>query len=60
MYTKERGITLFIAMVVTATLLLISVGVATLAVREASIANAGKQSQYAFYAADTGIGICQH
>ncbi|MBX4189373.1 pilus assembly PilX N-terminal domain-containing protein [Candidatus Parcubacteria bacterium] len=52
---KERGITLFIAMIVTATLLLISTGIVTLAVREAKISSTARESQHAFYAADTGI-----
>jgi Tfp pilus assembly protein PilX len=52
---KKQGFTLFLAMVVTATLLLVAAGVATIAVRQSLIANAGKESQIAFYAADTGM-----
>ncbi len=51
----ERGVTLLIAMVITATLILISAGVVALAVKEAQISNTAKNSQYAFYAADSGV-----
>jgi Tfp pilus assembly protein PilX len=52
---KEAGVTLFIAMVITATLLLISAGVVAIAVKEANISNVAKNSQVAFYAADSGV-----
>jgi Tfp pilus assembly protein PilX len=52
---KENGFTLFIAIVITATLLVVSMGIVSLAVREAQLSSAAKQSQFAFYAADTGI-----
>lgn len=51
---KEKGITLFIAIIITATLLLISVAIVTLAVKEAFLSSTYRDSQYAFYAADTG------
>ncbi len=54
-HSQESGVTLFIAMVITATLLLISTGIVVLSIKEAQISNAGRESQYAFYAADTGI-----
>lgn len=54
-YKRNQGFTLFVAMVVTGTLLLVSAGVISLAVRQSRIANSGKESQLAFYAADTGI-----
>jgi Tfp pilus assembly protein PilX len=53
--SHERGVTLLVAMVITATLLLVSTGVVALAVKEASISNTAKNSQFAFYAADSGI-----
>ncbi|MSR87891.1 MAG: hypothetical protein EXS69_01850 [Candidatus Zambryskibacteria bacterium] len=54
-FQKERGFTLFIAVVITGTLLLISTGIINLAVKQSFISNSGKESQMAFYAADTGI-----
>ena len=52
---KNNGFTLFIALVVMGTLLLIAAGIASLATRQALISAAGRESQHAFYAADTGI-----
>jgi hypothetical protein len=52
---KNQGFTLFIALMVMGTLLLIASGVVTLALKQSSISSAGRDSQYAFYAADTGI-----
>lgn len=52
---NEKGITLFVAIVVSATLLLIATGMINLALKQKSIANSGRDSQMAFYAADTGM-----
>ncbi len=52
---KQKGFTLFIAIVITATLLLVSTGVISIAVKEAFLTTANRHSQEAFYAADTGI-----
>jgi len=52
---NQKGFTLFIALVITATLLLISTGIVALAVRESFLTTSSQDSQYAFYAADTGI-----
>ena len=52
---KNQGFTLFVAVVVMGTLLLIATGVAGLAVRQAFISSSARQSQHAFYAADTGV-----
>ena len=49
------GFTLFIAMVVMGTILLIATGIVSLATRQNLISSSGRESQYAFYAADTGI-----
>jgi hypothetical protein len=51
----NRGFTLFIAVVITGTLLLIATGIATLAYKQGLISSYGKESQIAFYAADSGI-----
>ncbi len=52
---KDKGFTLFIAVIVMGTLLLIATGIVSLAVRQALISASGRESQNAFYAADTGI-----
>jgi hypothetical protein len=52
---KTAGFTLFIALVIASTLLLVSVGIVNLAVRGALISSIAKESQNAFYAADTGV-----
>ena len=51
----ESGFTLFIAMVVTGTLLVISTGIVSLAYKQSLISSSGRSSQHAFYAADTGM-----
>ncbi len=51
---KDGGFTLFIAIIITATLLLVSVGITTLAVKGNFLTSSSRESQYAFYAADTG------
>lgn len=50
----EKGITLFLAILITGVLLLVSTAIITLAVREAFLSSSSRESQYAFYAADTG------
>lgn len=52
---KNKGLTLFVAMVLMGTLLLIATGIVSLAVRQSVISASGRESQDAFYAADTGI-----
>lgn len=54
-HTRTRGFTLFLSMVITATLLLIVTGAVSIAVRNAIITNAARESQIAFYAADTAM-----
>lgn len=51
----DKGFTLLIAIVITATLLLVSTGIVSVAVKEAFISSSARESQHAFYAADTGI-----
>lgn len=53
-YGRQKGVTLFIAILVTGTLLLVSTAIVNIAVRESFITSAARESQYAFYAADTG------
>ena len=55
MKNSKSGFTLFLVIVITGTLLLIATGVTTLAVRQSKISSAGRNSQVAFYAADSGL-----
>ncbi|MDO8424022.1 MAG: pilus assembly PilX N-terminal domain-containing protein [bacterium] len=52
---KNQGFTLFLTLIVTGTLLLISTAIVTLSVKQSSISISGRDSQNAFYAADTGM-----
>jgi Tfp pilus assembly protein PilX len=52
---NQDGFTLLIAIVITATLLLVSTGIVSVAVKEAFLSSSARESQHAFYAADTGI-----
>lgn len=52
---RQRGFTLFVAIVVTGTLLVIASGITNLAVRQSFISTSARESQHAFYAADSGI-----
>ena len=52
---KNQGFTLFIAMVVMGTILLVTTGMVSLAVRQARVSSSSRESQHAFYAADTGV-----
>lgn len=51
---NEKGFTLFVAILITGTLLLISMAIISLSVKEAFLSSSARESQYAFYAADTG------
>ena len=51
---STRGIALYIAVTVTAVLVLVSFAIISIALRTVSISSAGKDSQEAFYAADSG------
>ena len=51
----NKGFTLFIAIIVMGTLLLIAAGIVSLAIKQASISSTARDSQQAFYAADSGI-----
>jgi len=52
---RNRGITLFIAVVVMSILLFISFAVVNIAVKSSLFSNSGRDSEYAFYAADAGL-----
>lgn len=51
----NQGFTLFVAIVITGALLLISTSIVNLAFKQSLISNSGRESQMAFYAADTGM-----
>jgi hypothetical protein len=51
----ERGFSLFIAMIVSAVLLIIAVAVTDMATKETIFSSFGRESQYAIFAADAGI-----
>jgi hypothetical protein len=52
---KNQGMTLFIAIVVMSVLLFISFAVVNIAIKGSLFSSSGKDSQYAFYAADAGL-----
>lgn len=51
---QNKGFTLLISIIVTSMLLIISFVVVNVALKQLILANASKESQYAFYAADGG------
>ncbi len=51
----SSGFTLFVAIVLMSTILLIATGIVNLAVKQSLISSSGLSSQQAFYAADTGM-----
>ena len=51
----NKGITLYVAMIIMGTILFVAVGAVTLAARQNIVSYSAKESQEAFYAADTGI-----
>ena len=52
---ENRGVTLFIAVTIMAILLFISFAVVNIALKSTIFATSGRDSQFAFYAADAGI-----
>ncbi len=52
---RDKGFTIFFAMITIGTLILITGTMVNLTVREKMISQSNRESQYAFYAADTGI-----
>jgi Tfp pilus assembly protein PilX len=55
LYKEERGIAIYIAVTVTAALVLVSFAIINLAIKQVSISSASRDSQAAFYAADSGV-----
>ncbi len=52
---KQAGITLFIVIVIMSILLLISFAIVNITLKATLFSSSGRDSQYAFYAADSGI-----
>lgn len=57
---SEKGITLFIAVVIMSILLFISFAVVNIIIKGTLFASSGRDSQYAFYAADAGIECAEY
>src|SRR3989338_10394556 len=54
-FERNKGMTLFIAVTIMAILLVISYAVVNIAIKGSQFATSGRDSQFAFYAADSGI-----
>lgn len=54
-FQKQKGITLFIAVVIMGILLFITFVVANITIKGALFAGSGRDSQYAYYAAEAGL-----
>lgn len=52
---NQKGMTMFIAVVVMSILMLISLTVMNITIKSSLFANIGRESQFAFYAADAGL-----
>lgn len=51
----QKGFTIFIAVIVSSLLLLVTLAISNIALKETILSSAGKESEMAFYAADSGI-----
>lgn len=54
-FSTEKGVTLYVAIVVTSALLLVSFAIANVTLKQAALASINKDSHIAFFAADSGI-----
>jgi len=52
---NNRGITIYIAVTITAALILVSFAIINITLKQIALSGAGRDSQAAFYAADSGI-----
>jgi Tfp pilus assembly protein PilX len=52
---QRKGIAIYISVTITAALVLVSFAILNLAIKQIGISSAGRDSQAAFYAADSGI-----
>lgn len=55
MVSAERGITLFIAVIASSLLLLVSLAVVNITYKDILFSSSARDSQFAFYAADSGV-----
>ena len=53
--TKSMGIALVISVIIVSIVLAVGIGVSNIVSTEISLSNTGRQSQFAFYAADVGV-----
>jgi hypothetical protein len=53
--SKEKGIALLITIILSGTLLLVATSIMNTALKQSFLSYASRESQYAFYAADSGI-----
>ncbi len=53
--SRKRGIALFITLILSSVLLLISFAISNIALKEVLLSSSGRESQIAFYASNTGI-----
>lgn len=52
---RDQGFALFLSVVITGTLLVIATSMVSLAYKQSLISTSGRESQHAFYAADSGL-----
>lgn len=54
-HIKRKGIAIYIAVTITAALILVSFSILSIAIKQINISSSGRDSQAAFYAADSGV-----
>ncbi len=54
-FKEQKGVTLYVAIVVTSALLLVSFAIADVTLKQAALASINRDSHIAFFAADTGV-----
>jgi hypothetical protein len=54
-FNKNKGFTLLFAVLVSVLILSVGISIINLSVKQVSLSGSGRESQYAFYAANTGI-----
>lgn len=54
-FSDNRGITIYIAVTITAALILVSFSIINITLKQITLSSTGRDSQAAFYAADSGI-----
>lgn len=59
-FKNQKGFALLMAVILTSTLLLITYSLSSITLKEITLSYAGKDSELAFYAADTGVECAQY